>query len=99
MTFSIKNTSPSAVSRQKTQKTKGIAGTVKRLSHLYFDDQVVNGDVELHDLLAHLLLALLQAGHHLVEAGHPVLQAAHLDQTINATTQRRTRVFKGGRFT
>jgi len=56
-------------------------------THLDFDYQGVDGGVQLLDLLAHLLLALLQAGHHLVEATHPVLQAAHFDQPVDAAAQ------------
>lgn len=48
-------------------------------THLDFDYQGVDGGVQLPDLFAHLLLALLEPAHHLVEAVHPLLQVTHLD--------------------
>lgn len=52
-------------------------------SHLDFRDQLVDGGLQTLDLLAHLLFALLQPSHHLVEATHPILQASHLDEPVD----------------
>lgn len=57
------------------------------LTDLDFDHGRVDGGIQLLDLLAHLLLALLQAGNNLVELIHPVLQVTHLHQPIDPVPQ------------
>ena len=54
------------------------------LTHLYLCQQSVDGCGQLLNLFGHLLLALLQSVHHLIEPLHVFLQVFDLHHTVNA---------------
>lgn len=74
------------VSRTVTQTELGSVAS----AYLDFQHQGVDGFLQTLDLFAHLLLALLQAAHHLGEAAHPLLQVLDLHQAVDSETQEQS---------
>lgn len=73
---------------QSTWKTAAMSSLQEKkillLTHLYLCQQSVDGCGQLLNLFGHLLLALLQPVHHLIEALHVFLQVFDLHHTVNA---------------